>query len=266
MTPLDAIFELLARMGATSGVAVFVSEEELSHWPVAAIKAMKSQKLLAKTRPAASVVCPGCEQECVMPVHTPPAGPRGAASFIVCDKRSDINRVAVAAERLTQWRCDMNALCGFVAQSLGLHRRHQSKARAERHCELWEIGIATGEKRKQMLCLKADGELTLVAGNNAVPLSEFIGYDNGKYSLDQAMIRQLVDSVTTADNRYTPTNTRREARKLNTQNIYESWKKAYRVLRKSRPNMSDVWYSQQIAKQSIAQGRNSDTIKKNMKC
>jgi hypothetical protein len=54
MTPLDAILELLARMGASNGAAVLVSEEELSHWPVAAIGAMKSQKLLVKARPAAS--------------------------------------------------------------------------------------------------------------------------------------------------------------------------------------------------------------------
>jgi hypothetical protein len=39
------------------------------------------------------------------------------------------------------------------------------------------------------------------------------------------MIRQLVDSATTADNRYTPTNARREVRKLDTQAMYESWQK-----------------------------------------
>jgi hypothetical protein len=172
MTPLDAIHELLARLGASNGAAVLVNEEELSRWPAAAVRAMKSQKLLLKARPAASVVCPGCEQECVMPVHTLPAGPRGPSSFVVCDKRDDINRVAVVAERLTQWRCDTNALSGFAARSLGL--RHIEKPSAS--TELWEIGIAAGDKRKQMLCLKANGELSLVAGSNAVPLSEFIGY------------------------------------------------------------------------------------------
>jgi len=265
MTTLDAILELLARMGATSGAAIFVSEEELSHWPAAAVKAMKSQKLLMKTRPAASVVCPGCEQECVMPVHSPPAGPCGAASFIVCDKRSDINRVVVAAERLAQWRCDMDALCGFIAQSLGLRRRDQPSDSAERCCELWKIGIATGDKRKQMLCLKVDGELALVAGNSAVALSESIDYRNGKYLLDQAVIRHLVDSATTADIRYTPTSTRREARKLDTQAMYKNWQKEYQTLKKRRPNMSDVWYSQQIAKMVIAKVRHAGTIRKHMK-
>jgi hypothetical protein len=261
MTPLDAILELLARLGASNGAAVLVSEEELSRWPAAAVKAMKSQKLLVKASPAASVVCPGCEQECVVPVHTLPAGPSGPASFVVCDKRDDINRVAVAAKRLTQRRCDTDALCGFAAQSLGLRRSERPSA----NTELWEIGIATGDKRKQMLCLRADGELALVAGSNAIPFSEFVGYRNGRYSLDQPMIRLQVDAAATADNRYTPTNARRETRKLDTQARYESWRKAYRDLKKSRPNMSDVWYSRQIARREIAGSRNAGTIKKNMK-
>ncbi len=261
MTPLDAIFELLARVGASNGAAVLVSEEELSHWPAAAVKAMKSQKLLMKARPAASVVCPGCEHECVMPVHTLPSGPSDMRSFIVCDKRDDINRVTVAAERLTQWRCDTDAVCGFAARSLGLRRSEKPSV----NTQLWEIGIAAGDKRTQMLCLKADGELALITGNNGAPFSEFVAYREGRYSLDQMMIRQQVDAATTADNRYTPTTARREARKLDTQAMYESWRKEYRALKKSRPKMSDVWYSRQIAKLEIAEGRDADTIRKHMK-
>jgi hypothetical protein len=91
-----------------------------------------------------------------------------------------------------------------------------------------------------MLCLRSDGELALVAGNSALTLSQFIDYGNGKYSLDQAAIRQQVDSATTADSRYTPTSARREVRKLETQTMYESWQREYRRLTKSRPKMSDV--------------------------
>lgn len=47
--------------------------------------------------------------------------------------------------------------------------------------------------------------------------------------------------------------------------MYESWQKEYRALKKKRRNMSDVWYSQQIAKLEIANRRNPSTIKKHMK-
>ncbi|MEW6290681.1 MAG: hypothetical protein ACOY4W_00780 [Thermodesulfobacteriota bacterium] len=58
---------------------------------------------------------------------------------------------------------------------------------------------------------------------------------------------------------------RREARKLDTKAMYKSWQKSYQSLKGKHPNMSDVWYSQQIAKKDIAHGRNAVTIKKQMK-
>jgi hypothetical protein len=200
MTPQAALIELLARVGAGNGAVVLVSDEELSQWPAEAVAAMKSQKLLAKARPAISVVCPGCERACVMPVHTLPRASGAAASFIVCDKRSDINRVPVSAKRLMQWRCDADAVCGFVAASLGLQRSHQHPADAG----LLTIGIASGGKRSQMLCLQVNGDLSVVVGNNAVSMPELVDFRDGEYSVATAMIRELVDSATTANPRYTP--------------------------------------------------------------
>ena len=261
MTPLEALLELLERVGASQGAAALVSEEELSRWPAEAVRSLKSQKLLIKASPAVSVVCPGCEQECVMPVYTPPAGTGPAVSFVVCDKRDDINRVAVSAERLRQWRCGAEAVGTFVAQSLGLRAQSQRKAGAG----LWELGLLMGKKRSQMVCLRADGAVELVAGQNAVPLAERMHYGADGYSVDCEAIRQLVDAATTSDPRHTPTNARREARKLKTEALHESWRKEYRALKASRLGMSDVWYSQQIAKMDIAPKRSAETIRKHMK-
>jgi hypothetical protein len=133
----DALLGLLERVGASRDAAALVSDEELSRWPEAAVRELKAQKLLVKASPAGSVVCPGCEQECTMPVHTVSAGPGTANSFIVCDKRDDINRVQVSAERLRQWRCGAEAVGRFVALSLGLRPESQRKAGDG----LWELGV-----------------------------------------------------------------------------------------------------------------------------
>ena len=61
-----------------------------------------------------------------MPVQTIPAGPRAAARFIVCDKRSDINRVALTRAHVDQWKCDGEALARFVVAQLGLRRSRHS--------------------------------------------------------------------------------------------------------------------------------------------
>jgi hypothetical protein len=260
MTPLEALLELLERVGASRDAAALVSEEELSRWPVEAVLALQAHKLLARASPAASVVCPGCEQECIMPVHTSPAGAGAAASFVVCDKRDDINRVAVSADRLRQWRCGTEAVGRFVVQSLGLRTGIQRKDAGR-----WELGLVTGKKRSQMVCLRANGALELVAGQNAVPLAELVRYGTKGYSVDSGAIRQLVDAAITGDPRYTPKNARREARKLETHDLHVRWQKEYRALRLRRPEMSDVWFSQQIAKSKIAQGRSAETIRKHMK-
>ena len=260
MTPQAALTELLGRIGARNGESVTVSTEELNQWPTAAISALKSQGLLLKARPVKSVVCPGCEQECSMPVHTPPSANAPATSFVVCDKRSDTNRVAIPAARLALWRCDAKAVCGFVAACLSLQRTTVQPSEDG----LLPIGMARGKQRNQMLCLRVQGHLALVVGADALPLADVIGFENGDFTVDQMVIRQMVDAATTADPRHTPSTVKREAGKLNTQARYASWQKAYRALRKTRPNESDVWYSQQIAKTAIAQGRDASTIKKHM--
>ena len=260
MTPLDALVELVERVGARHGAAVLISEEEVRQWPADAVSAMKSHTLLTRARPATAVVCPGCEEDCVMPVHALPAGPRGSASFIVCDKRSDINRVALPTERVAQWTCDAEAIARWVVGHLGLRR---SGRRSGRSGSL-HLGVAAGDTRRQMLCLRMHGDVALVAADKAVPLADLVDFGHGAYALDTGAIRQLVDSATTPDPRYTPSTARREARKLDTQARHERWRTAHRDLRKRRPNMSKGWYAQQIAKHEIAEGRSVATIRKHL--
>ncbi len=261
MTPLEALLELLERVRASRGAAALVSEEELSRWPAEAVRELKAQKLILRASPAVSVVCPGCEQECVMPLYTPPAGTGPAVSFVFCDKRDDIDRVEVPAEGLRQWRCGVEAVGAFVAQSLGLRSDSQRKTDAG----LWELGLVAGKKRSQMLCLRANEALELVAGQNAVPFAGLVRFGPEGYSVDTEAVRQLVDAATTGDSRYTSSNARREARKLDTKALHESWRKEYRAFKKRRPEMSDVWYSLQIAKLDIAKGHSAETIRKHMK-
>ncbi|HET7100048.1 MAG TPA: hypothetical protein VFJ52_02765 [Terriglobia bacterium] len=261
MTPLEALLALLERVEFNRGATALVSEAELSRWPAEVVRALKAQKLLVRASPAATVVCPGCEQECTMPVYTLPAGNGRAVSFTVCDKRDDINRVPVSADRLRQWRCGMEAVGAFVAQSLGLRAGNQRKA----DTGLWELGLVMGRKRSQMVCLRIGERLELVAGQNAAPLTELVRIGAQGLSVDAEAIRQLVDVATAGDPRYTPSVARSEARKLKTQALHESWRKEYRALKQRRPDMSDVWYSEQIAKLDIARGKSAETIRKHLK-
>ena len=192
----SALIELLDRVGASPAKAVFINEEELAYWPDEAVAALKTQKMLVRAKPATSTICPGCEHECVMPVHIIPTKEHWPARvFIFCDKRSDISRVTVSLMKLNQWRCTTDYVCRFIATCLELRRSNQLSDNSN----LSNIGIAKGKKRHQMLCLEDDGILSLVAGNSRLPLNELIEFRDGAYSLDETMIRQLVDSATVTE-------------------------------------------------------------------
>ena len=127
-----------------------------------------------------------------MPVQTIPAGSRAAVRFIVCDKRSDINRVALTTAHVDQWKCDAEALARFVVAQLGLRRsRHRIDESGTR-----PLGLAAGDTRHQMLGLRTHGDVTLVVADTAVALADLIDFARGAYVLDTAAIRHFVDAAT----------------------------------------------------------------------
>ena len=190
MTPQCALLELLQRLGATQGALILIDEAELSQWPSTAVAAMKSQHLIVKGRPAASAICPGCERECVMPVHTLPATTGSPAAFIVCDKRSDINRVMVPMKALEQWHASGDSVAGLVADLLALQRPEVSEPNAAR----WEIGLFRGQVHASHIVLKADGALTLALAGHSIALEEVIELEDDRLSIDARRLTRLVDS------------------------------------------------------------------------
>lgn len=258
MTPLDALVEVLARVGANG--EVFLSEHELDEWPAGAVSALKAQKLIAKAPPATSVICSGCEENCAMSVETTPAPSGASAFFVVCDKRSDINRVAIAAGQLVQWKTSTAAIAKFIARSLSVRWQE-----ATSHGNQLEIGIVKAPRKSQLLCLRSERELLLVAGTSELPLAEALNFADERFGLDVKIVQQLINNSTTSDARYTPSNAKREARKLETNARNERWRKEYRKRKKDHPDKSDAWCAIQISKSDIAEGKSSETIRKNMK-
>ena len=118
--PEAVFFDLLSRAGASTAREVRVDSLELARWPEEAVSALKSQKLIRRARRARSTVCPGCGRQCAMPVEW---GADLSTPRVVCDKRSDINRVPVSVDRLAQWRTSAGILGRFIAEGLSLHWR-----------------------------------------------------------------------------------------------------------------------------------------------
>lgn len=189
MTQEDAFSELLDRVAALQGASALINADELAHWPGEAVTVMKSQKLLTRAQPASSAVCPGCERECVMPVHVLTDPMRQPAAFTVCDKRDDINRVPVPVARLEQWQCSGESIADLLANLLGLQRYTMGSSSAGR----WEVGLIRGAKHASHLVLMAGGNLTLTLGGHSIALIEVLALDGDTFKVDKRRLTRLVD-------------------------------------------------------------------------
>ena len=97
--------------------------------------------------------------------------------------------------------------------------------------------------------------------DTTLSLIELIGFSNGRLELDTTKITQLIDLGLAPAGKVQ----KNELRKSKTQTRTENWNKEYQRLKRANPNKSDTWISQQLAKLPIADGKDSETIRKNMK-
>jgi hypothetical protein len=188
MTPEQTLTELLGRIGASKGEAVLVSEEELGEWPDGAVTALKDAGLLSLASLASSVVCPGCEQECSMPVTDRLWGNGKPVLFVVCDKREDIGRVPISSAKVRQWMATSLAVGSLIARLLGIAGGPSSKGL---RCEL---GILRGRRHSSHVVLTADGRMRLGVAGHVVDLESILTIVGQDFMVDRRALERFVDN------------------------------------------------------------------------
>lgn len=191
MKPADALADLLARVAASDGAAAMFSERELGEWPAAAVDLLKAEKLLIKGPPADTVTCPGCEEDCTMPVEVAVTPGGKLRAFVMCDKRDDVGRVPVATDVLEQWSCSPERLADAIARMLGLRR-----GKDDRDVPSWEVGLLKGVKNSDRLVLAVGDDLQLHLGGHTLALADVLGLGDNGLSLDrQALLGCLGNPI-----------------------------------------------------------------------
>jgi hypothetical protein len=258
---LELIFERLSH--ADSGAEIF-GADEAAQWPEGALEILINSGLLERAEPARIIECDGCERNCFMPVHVRPAEDnRPARAFISCDKPEDVGRVPVELGRLAQWRITGGMLAGEMARLLGFANSPHEDCVGKR----WTLGRLKGEKHIGEAKLALENGVTLMVAGHSVPLAEIVKLDGRGMSADKAELLRLVDQPARPPGvpRYQPSVTRRESRKLDTQERYAEWRKAAKELRRKPQGNSERWVSLQLAKTPIANGCSAETIRKHIR-
>jgi hypothetical protein len=190
MTPEIVLLELLNRISANKGSPVFISAYELNEWPSDIVACMKASGLIEKGQPAKSVVCPGCEQACLMPINVPFNQSSMLVAFIFCDKRNDTNRVEISHDYIEQWQSSGYLIAKFVSKLLNITHANTTLPNPDQ----WEIGVIKGAKHAAHITLHIDSEIMLSISGHSILLTEILLFEKDKFKIDKKRLNKLVDN------------------------------------------------------------------------
>jgi len=258
------LFNLLEHIGSTSE-PVLVNWDSVQQWPSGALKRLIQAGILMPASSAQSVVCNACERHCFMDVIALAGeGDCDNRTFIVCDvpeMQSQIGRVQIPLERLQQWKTDFKQVAGVVAGLLGFDGTSKYKSGQVSI----RLGMLKSKGGRRWVSLFSQPLVVEVNGVKT-PLSDLLFIDGGVMAIDKARIDELVNTKPLTDGKaYVASTDKREAGKLATQVRYQDWQDEYVSLQVQHPTKSKTWYSLQIAKLPMAQGADSETIRKHLK-
>ncbi|WP_174625312.1 hypothetical protein [Candidatus Methylobacter favarea] len=263
MTYNDVLVELLAHL-RTENKSIMVNWDTAQQWPEGVLNTFLQLGLLIPAPAAQSIECHACDNHCFMDVitlvHDDPALTR---AFIVCDDaemQSQMGRVKIPLLRLQQWQGSVKQLSGVIADLLGL----KDKITFAANQAVIKLGMLKAKKGRRWATLNGS-DLSIEINQHTVPVDEVLYFDNKELVIDRYKIDDLLNSeALNKGKKYTPSTTKREVRKSETQAMHQDWQDEYSRLKVQHPNMADTWYAAKISKLDIAKGRDAETIRKNM--
>jgi len=257
----QALIALIGSINA-SGKPVHLGWDKVKQWQEGVLESFIAVGLLVKDVSAKSLQCAGCEHHCFMDVLF--ANDDSERAFIVCDHpemQSQMGRISVPLARLQQWQSSPKYLAGVISGLLGF----EAKPDYQKSSASYKLGMLKGGNGRRWVMLNTH-PLTLEINRHAVPVMELLYFEQGVLTIDQSRIDELVNAASKDTGKaYIPDVSKQEARKLATQAMYQDWNDEYIRLKQKHPDKRDTWCSMQIAKMAIAQGKDSETIRKNMK-
>jgi hypothetical protein len=186
----DVLYVVLDRLAAAAGEVALFSERELAEWPAAALARLKAEGLLVKGPPADTLTCPGCEEDCLMPVEIVTTTSGTLRAFVVCDKRDDVARVAIARDLLEQWTSSPERVADVLARLLNI-RRSGSDSTARR----WDVGLLKGTKQNGAhVVLGIENELRLTIAGHSLPVADVLELGDKGLSIERRALLRCVDN------------------------------------------------------------------------
>jgi len=104
MTLDDVLGDLLFRIPLSSEDDGIISWEQVREWPKGALEIFLNAGWITAKEPATTVVCPGCEENCFMPVHVRKRDDGVFHARVMCDRLDYMGSVPIHSVHLQQWQ------------------------------------------------------------------------------------------------------------------------------------------------------------------
>lgn len=234
----------------------------VSLWHEGVLNTLVDSKLISSKEHATNIQCQGCEKHCIVDV-TKRIYPKAIRYYAVCDDpimHEQMGRMIIPPEQLKQWQLSVKRLACVISGLLGLSSEITYQS-AQASINLGSLKSKTGRKS---VVLNIE-PLMLVVNQVEIPVCDILYFENNKLKLDSERFDVALQSKQgKASKTYTPNVDKNEQRKAKTQAMYQDWQDQASKLKSKHPTKSKTWISQQITKMEISQGKNSETIRKNI--
>jgi hypothetical protein len=260
---VDQVLLLLLNSLTLKSHKIVLSWFSVNLWQEQAFTLMLDNKLITPASKAKNIQCRYCEKNCTLDV-IPHSYPNKTRYYAVCEDpimHEQVGRITIPPEHLKQWQISIKQLAVLIADLLGLPSNISYKA-DQKSITLGALKSKGAGRKSVVLNVEP---LLLVVNQSDLPINELIFFEGSRLVLDKAKIEHALKlkqppSVKT----YSVNTDKKEQRKANTQAMYDDWQEQATKLKKKNPTKFKTWIAQQIAKMPIAQGRDSETIRKNI--
>jgi hypothetical protein len=233
-------------------------------WEGGTLEIMLDSGLLTPVSNAETIQCQGCENNCAVDV-IPRQYPKKLMYFAVCDDphmNQQMGRMVVPKVQIKQWQISIKLVAKVIAKLLDLSSDISYKA-GQKSIPLGALkSKATGRKS---VVLNVEPSLSLMVNQSQWPINELLYLEDNKLALDKDKINHALNlKKSPAVKTYRANTDKKELRKANTQAMYQDWQEEAVKLKNLNTTMSKKWVSIKIAKMAIAQGKDFETIRRNI--
>lgn len=263
MTPNLVLAAIYAEISHNDGDAFF-TWDAASEWGDKTLTNLLEAKLLATTTKSKSLICSACHYGCFESVvYTAGLNKADNRAFIVCgepEMQAQMGRIAIPLERLQRWKSSTFHLANVIASYLEL----EPKEITDTHSDQIHIGLLKTKRGRRQLSLHKR-PLEFEINQRHIPVDAVLMFENDKLIFDRTQLdNAATEKALPKSKAYISSTAKREARKTQTQLMYQDWENECKKIQTLNPSLSSSQIAKKIADLKIGRGRSSETIRKNM--